>query len=212
LPYCLSKEDDTMKIKICEVCGNEIKSVDGKPVNNNAKVCSEYCRKNKFKLTCINCEKGFTHWRKDRKFCSTICKKEYNDSKLVELTCAGCENKFSRPSFTIRDKERSFCSQRCANRIHSREQERRYSSGWTVARRKKVKEDDYTCAKCGFRSEEPYALEVHHIVDKKHFKTEEEANQSNNLETLCRDCHWKHHGKSSQNKQGRYKTVSEDIV
>jgi hypothetical protein len=58
-------------------------------------------------------------------------------------------------------------------------------------RTKILERDDYTCQKCGFKSEEGEGLHVHHKVP----RSKGGSDDSHNLNTVCVDCHSDvHHG------------------
>lgn len=69
-----------------------------------------------------------------------------------------------------------------------------YGEHWHEQRRKTLRRDGFKCRKCGINNEEhgekyEIGLDVHHIVPLREFDTRENANQLDNLVTLCRRCH-----------------------
>ena len=65
-------------------------------------------------------------------------------------------------------------------------QERR--PGWSDARWKAIKRDNFTCRNCG-RNLEKVTIHVHHISSYAGHDNHEEANKADNLVSLCRPCH-----------------------
>jgi len=65
-------------------------------------------------------------------------------------------------------------------------QERR--PGWSDARWKAIKRDNFTCRSCG-RNLEKVTIHVHHISSYAGHDNYEEANKADNLVSLCRPCH-----------------------
>jgi len=74
-----------------------------------------------------------------------------------------------------------------------------YGEDWKKSRQLVLERDGYECQICGQTQEEhlnEYGrdLDVHHIIPKRRFDTDEQANQAENLITLCRGCHQKWEG------------------
>lgn len=65
-------------------------------------------------------------------------------------------------------------------------QERR--PGWSDARWKVIKRDNFTCRSCG-RNLEKVTIHVHHISSYAGYDNHEKANKEDNLVSLCRPCH-----------------------
>lgn len=72
----------------------------------------------------------------------------------------------------------------------------RYGSSWLLSRRQARERDDYRCQGCGLSESDHIetfgqGLHVHHIQPFRRYGVEnhEEANQLDNLVTLCRPCH-----------------------
>jgi hypothetical protein len=69
-----------------------------------------------------------------------------------------------------------------------------YGSEWPEQRRKALERDGWECQDCGMTDEEHReqdsdGLHIHHITPFREFECREEANQLDNLVTLCRFCH-----------------------
>lgn len=70
-----------------------------------------------------------------------------------------------------------------------------YGSNWKRQRDKARARDNNTCQDCGHEWQEgEIRLDVHHIIPLKEFDVPEEANDLDNLITLCRECHKKWEG------------------
>lgn len=69
-----------------------------------------------------------------------------------------------------------------------------YGENWHETRRATLKRDGNSCQKCGMtqrvhQREHSFGLDVHHMEPLAEFETPEEANNLDNLITLCRSCH-----------------------
>jgi len=69
-----------------------------------------------------------------------------------------------------------------------------YGPNWQQKRERVLERDDYECQKCSLdneahRQRRGRGLHVHHIVPLRKFDDVEEANQPDNLVTLCASCH-----------------------
>src|SRR3990167_10726327 len=78
--------------------------------------------------------------------------------------------------------------------------QRLYSNGiWKEKIKEILKRDGYTCQDCGYKKQSDKKLVIHHI------KTWAEYPnlrfESNNLITLCEECHWKRHSKDGTAKR-----------
>jgi HNH endonuclease len=182
----------------CTICGEPtIVPKNHTLMENYGYYCSDECRKQRYELDCIICEKKFRSDKNTTQVCSTECKVKLARSKIKKVKCECCGLEFERPSFTIPGNKRIFCSIKCGNRQHARENPNRYGSKWSRIRERKVKEDDYTCQECGLRTEEKYGLNVHHKIPIENFENIEDAHFPENLVTLCKTCHDEVHNKKS---------------
>lgn len=69
-----------------------------------------------------------------------------------------------------------------------------YGDNWHEMRRAALERDGYVCQKCGkiqseHEQEHSFGLDVHHMEPLADFGTPEEANELDNLITVCRSCH-----------------------
>lgn len=179
----------------CRICGKEIYTNKGHANSDHGVYCSDECRKKRYELNCVICGNKFYADRNTVNHCSQECINESNKNKLIEVECYCCKRKFKRPTFTIPEGKRIFCSTKCCNRQFSIENPNRYGSKWSRIRQDRLKIDNHTCLKCGKRTLEKYALNVHHIIPIEEFDDVDKANELDNLQTLCYECHMEHHGR-----------------
>lgn len=153
--------------------------------------------------------------KSEHNFCSLECKGAYQSEQTgedawaweggkVEIACEQCGD--TREVVPARATSARFCSQSCMLEWHKAtfngENHHRWRGGyqpyygpnWREQRRKARERDDCECQVCGMGDEEHrerwgQALEVHHITRFGDFDDSEQANQLDNLVTLCR----KHH-------------------
>lgn len=107
------------------------------------------------------------------------------------MTCHCCGKTIHRyPSLATG--ERIYCSRACRfpNRLEYGKSKR--GSSWPRQRRAALERDGHACRHCGVTAEElGYALQIAHIISFRTFGMERhvEANQIENLLTLCARCH-----------------------
>lgn len=171
----------------------------------------EKLRKGRVDIECDICGDEFNvkHAEKDtRRFCSDDChtewrkeaysgKNNHNYKEDIESTCEWCDD-----SYTARPYEEDstrFCSQECMvewrSREYSGENHPNWNGGkdgyrgpnWPEQRQKARQRDDHECQNC----ETAEQLQVHHIIPFHSFDDYREANQLQNLITLCVSCHQK---------------------
>lgn len=105
------------------------------------------------------------------------------DSESI-LECPICGKYFLKPKRHIQKTDNSFCSMSCYGEHQQSDFTKEYGNNWEKIRKKVLERDEYLCRRC-FDD----AKEVHHIIKKQHFDDNKEANQLNNLVSLCYDCH-----------------------
>lgn len=186
--------------------------------------CKE-CRKS-FKVNKYDYENG-------RKYCSRKCvssargrqmqgenNPSYKGGKVESDPCRWCgETRMVKPSAS----ERPFCGRKCYDKWQSEyrkgtmveednpmwqenpSREYRYGRNWNGQRRKALDRDNHECQLC----KSVKNLEVHHkkpiaTFDRSKAKWYKEANDTNNLITLCRSCHAKIHSNEGQSSLGQY--------
>jgi len=132
----------------------------------------------------------------------------------VELICEECGDTYRVPPSTEKRGSR-FCSRDCQTTAQSREfsgegwhltgvtgashpkytgNEDYYGENWPKMRRKALERDGRKCRICGLTREEHLeehgcGLHVHHVRPIASYETQEEANELDNLVTICRPCH-----------------------
>lgn len=201
-------------IKKCEICGKEFFA--DKTTKTCSKECtSEYIARNKrVYMICNIC--GKTYWvHKSRenksKFCSMEC---YRESRRTgqkhNCVCSNknCNNTFYKAPSLQKKHKWNFCSYECMGVVYRKSgafsgenapayvglygnrKKKYYGPNWLEQRRKVRERDNYTCQLCGI-TEEEYGkeLSVHHKIPFVIFVNYEEANDLDNLESLCEPCH-----------------------
>lgn len=161
------------------------------------------CCGNEFKRKPSQVERSKHH------FCSKECRHRFEQGPEVE--CAQCGAKTTRPRYRIGAAQKAFCDMACyaqwreANLTGADNPGWKggapnyYGPNWRGQQRAARKRDGYLCQSCGIsQKEHGRTLDIHHI---KPFKTfgyipgENEnylqANDLNNLVTLCMSCHRK---------------------
>lgn len=176
--------------QFCEQCGTEIT----KDKRHNRRFCGQECF-GKYQSTLV----GDLH-------------PNFRPESRVERPCEECGEIFVTKQFEIDKGWGKFCSRSCSSRWRARElgyyplapmtgadnprwkggYEPYYGPNWRNQRRNVRRRDNYTCQKCGItESELGRQLDVHHIQRFGSFGPEryQEANQSDNLISLCYKCH-----------------------
>ena len=136
---------------------------------------------------------------------------EYQGGK-IQSECAYCGDTFD--IYPSRENKRVVCGQECYGKYFSEKYSGRdnpnyangrvdsYGPNWSEQRKKRIKLDNSRCVVCGMSrgdhiNEYNSDLEVHHITPRSEFLSDgikrlpEEANQLDNLITLCKSCHGK---------------------
>lgn len=173
----------------CDVCGDEFERQQSRVERWDGVTCSIACRS---KYTAKQ-NSGSNH---------------YDYSKEV-VTCDSCGVEFERTKHGRERTERNFCSHDCYGEVLSDNvagednfnwrggYEPYYGPTWRTQRRKALERDNYECQDCGLTRDEHYDeygrdLHVHHITPFRTFDDSANANQLENLITLCQTCHNEH--------------------
>lgn len=150
---------------------------------------------------------------KERIFCSPKCSHIGFQNRRVR-NCSNCGKEISKKASDFflpsgKEKTEVYCSVECMGEHYS--EKGRFSGAnsgtwnggkigykgitWSKQRRKARKRDNYTCQRCGILEEEcgDKELSVHHIIPFALWNDSEEANNLENLITLCEACHRKEH-------------------
>jgi ribosomal protein L31 len=169
----------------------------------------ERLRKGRVTIECETCGKEFSvkHAEKDKsRFCSRECLGQWiSENKSgenhpnynqVKFSCEWCGDSYLRAA--NREGKTRFCSQECLvewrSREYSGENHPRWKDNgdyyrgpnWHKQRTKARKRDNHECQNCG---DEDSELDVHHIIPFSEFDDYKQANQLQNLITLCDSCH-----------------------
>ncbi|MBT3602630.1 MAG: hypothetical protein HN521_06125 [Candidatus Latescibacteria bacterium] len=128
--------------------------------------------------------------------------KEVRREDGVAVHCVQCHKRFSQPRwYAEKDVQSKFCSATCRSNwdletfdepfhlvLDGRPEYR--GGNWKSQSQGARKRDDYTCQGCGVTEEElGRQLDVHHKVPFRLFESPVEANQLENLTSVCPSCH-----------------------
>lgn len=172
--------------------------------------------KKKYTLSCELCKKDFFSEKPKKRFCSPKCIGGYNairnkgrNSTKVKINCSNCGKEFLRKPSELKA-ETNYCSYDCMGEHYAKtgrfsgENNGTWQGGdidyygpnWRDARRETRKRDNYKCQDCGITEEEyGQELSVHHIKRFRDCVDYKEANQLNNLVSVCEPCHRIRHSK-----------------
>jgi 5-methylcytosine-specific restriction endonuclease McrA len=151
--------------------------------------------------------------------CSDECEHTFNSIRLLDkyaptpkrYECDWCGRIFKgKESY-----EKQFCSEDCRAEWYSETfsgegnpqweggTEDYYGSDWHRQRKRAIDRDGGQCQSCGVSMEEHTekhgrGLHVHHITPLRKYEDKEQANQLENLITLCQACHGEHEGDSKE--------------
>lgn len=166
---------------------------------------------------CERCNKEYTFWSSriyTRKYCDdclSLHKSElYYDR--IKTTCGYCGKEIEVIPSRFKENKYCYCDVKCMAKHYSEIYSGENSPTWTGGKRhykghwlrqaKLCRErDNHTCQICGKTEEENgKALDVHHIKLYKSFDNPEEANNLDNLISLCHSCHRFVHSNSNIDK------------
>lgn len=169
----------------------------------------EQLRKGRVETACDQCGKQYTvkaSIQNDSRFCSKTCVNKWKsyayagennpyDHHQIEFECEWCGDSFTRAKHE--EETARFCSQDCMiewrRREYSGAGHARWSGGkssyrgpnWPRQRERALERDGHQCQLCDGEDD----LHVHHITPYDAFESHENANQLENLTTLCQNCH-----------------------
>ena len=143
-----------------------------------------------------------------RKTCSVACgtiQRAREHERWITLQCDWCHKDFQRHRYW-KKKQHAFCSRQCYGQwVSSTSRGENHTSkriatasfrgkNWKMQVRAALVRDEFQCIKCHAIEH----LDVHHIVDYHTFSGDYlAANVLENLETLCRRCHFHLHQNSA---------------
>lgn len=166
--------------------------------------------------TCDNCDEDikvleYYTDKLEHFFCGHRCHTEFQ-TQQTHIVCDYCDEEFEltpRQRMKLSEQDRMFCSDDCSSAWRSEFQRGEnnpawrggkktyYGPNWHEARRTVLERDNKKCQHCGLSRDEHYDrvgrdLEVHHRTPLREFDDNyEEANDPENLVTLCSGCHKK---------------------
>jgi len=209
---------DTVNLT-CDWCGDSYEKRKDRAKNSRfcSGECQRQGRSTRGKerqfIDCEVCNETFSvHPNDERRFCSPECFHLWRsdhmsgkDSPLYEqkeVTCAECGTQFEREPSVIEAREEQYCSRECYYSNYTGKNAPRWKGGcetyygktWSTQRQKTLERDNHECQDCDLTREEHYEqydqdLEVHHKTPIRTFEDTAEANQLENLVTLCKSCH-----------------------
>lgn len=141
-----------------------------------------------------------------------------DESNRVDLECEWCGTSYSRPASAAEGSR--FCSRECQSAAQSvefsgddwylsgatgadhptfKDSDEYRGANWPEQREAALERDDHQCVNCGLsmaehRERHGCELHVHHIDPIESHDVPEEANELDNLLTVCRPCHAKIEG------------------
>jgi hypothetical protein len=153
------------------------------------------------------CRKCYEAYRRENNYDTPPPTKKARPESTVIYICDNCGKSFERKRYGRRPVKGAFCSPECYWHWRSEHLSGENAPGWKGGytlpyggrywkqqRRLARERDNFTCRDCGKTEQSPGRnLDVHHIKAYDLFETPEEANQLDNLITLCRECHTKRH-------------------
>jgi hypothetical protein len=203
----------------CDVCGNEFYRPESQTTGDNtfcSKDChGEWISQNESEKVPVICEwccdkvLKTPSQRQDRQnhFCSHECHGEWKlDQGSVTVQCEVCGTDIVKNKAYAEQTETHFCSTDCQGHWYSEnirgenhplwkeDVVSTYGPNWNSQRRCALQRDNHECQDCGLSREQHYEqygtdLEVHHITPIRTFEDTEDANELENLVTLCTECH-----------------------
>jgi len=194
---------------VCPTCGQVCKSQKGMYQHHKRTHGESISKTN---IGCDHCGKVHERWKSQLNggpyYCSNECRmvelseKHEPNYRRYELECSLCGETVERRASELKHKGHIYCSRECAEEDHAKRMsadgnprwagghDRYYGENWKKQRNKARKRDDYTCQRCGVcESELDRSLSVHHKVPLRKYDNWREANELENLITLCRSCH-----------------------
>ena len=198
---CRRQYSYVIEQRSCPECGVSFDAISKHP---NQKYCSTNCRDSarttRISYICDNCGKEFDrHIYRDNKFDHGYCSRECYlaaHSNRIHLSCETCGVEFDRHLSVV--SFHNFCGVEC-RQIWYRSVDRSgdnspsWTGGhtdyrgknWDTQRKLALLRDGYKCDRCGSEIN----IQVHHTTPYHTFDNYIEANDLENLATLCNICH-----------------------
>lgn len=189
---------------LCPVCG--LRPITWK----GAKTCSSACaykqrRDRQGPIACLGCRTMFRPYpselQRGRGYCSRACfYRTDGKAQYDEATCVECGISFVRRPANMYQRKggQKFCSLSCSRAYFQGERSPAWrggsnpnrGAGWLKRAEEARARDDYLCRRCGKTQEQNgERLSVDHLIPWRSFTSAQEANQLDNLVSLCRSCH-----------------------
>lgn len=170
---------ESKKHLTCEMCRSEFIRVPSRHKAEFITVCSLNCYSNARKK---NLHRKPPHALK---------------KPSLKFSCETCGKNVELPNKRKGARKFRFCTAECAHQGNTGKNNYfwrgghsgYYGSTWTTARRAARKRDNYTCQRCGKVMKSGRFPDVHHITPFRFFNNHEDANELNNLVSLCHGCH-----------------------
>jgi hypothetical protein len=212
--YQRNKRLERHAVLKCRICGNPSKNRRMAPGGFCSVECYQADRRTREKKTrrtriCETCGAAFVavlnyngRWRR---FCSAKCLSVQTAKRLAMLIvqCEQCHAVFRRTAGAVKRTKHIFCSKPCHRAYFVGEQSPAWrggshpnrGAGWVKLAERIRERDGYTCQRCTkTQKDNGERLSVDHIIPWRLFLNKVEANDTDNLISLCRDCHgWKTH-------------------
>lgn len=189
---CRAKYQEKPKVKkarvyirlevLCATCGKQIEMIPSRATRNKTHYCNKACMDKRSKKS----EQIILKYRKGAK---------------PIVNCSYCNSEISIYPSKLKHNKNFYCSKTCrakhirgANNpsfVHGEGRHIYYGLNWKSQRRKILELDGYKCQYCGKSPDNKKSLHVHHITKAAFFENREDANNIQNLITLCDPCHKK---------------------
>jgi hypothetical protein len=197
----------------CHNCGGQFEKMPYQIDGTDWHFCSDECRMDgmatpSVECTCDMCQSQFMQspmalTGSNHNYCSKDCYDQYwseNTSNATTVVCEGCGQDFQRNKAQANNGP-NYCSVECFHEHTSdpASRVRYYGPNWPEQRQKALKRDDYECQDCGMSVSQherrfETSIHVHHIIPARKFEDYQKQNRTDNLITLCVDCHKKWEG------------------
>lgn len=190
----------------CRYCGKTFVALREK---KHAQFCNDDCRRSYFAQNtvsyCLNCGQMFYPWTIDRRNGRIILDNEIK-------TCSGkCKKEYSQKMELLRREKISLAFTGSGHPNWQGGKSEYRGDNWTHQRFLAKKRDNYICQCCGLTQKQAVkkygsGLEVHHKKPYVFFDGDYvQANDLENLITLCRSCHQKEEWKYRREHKDAYK-------
>ena len=219
-----SDEYTINRFNTCKNCGVQF-GVTSK--TRNRKYCSREClydhyqkaKEKRSKQYCEYCGNEIDVSANNRNYKRKYCKdcvssRVWVHEDKIDTECAYCKTPMKVIKSRYDSSDNCYCSVECmasdykirfsgeASPTWRGGKSHHYSGNFFSARKQVRSRDGYVCRRCGI-SEAEYGreLSVHHIRSYRDFENKQDANQLDNLVSLCEPCHRFVHSRKNTNKE-----------